>query len=299
MAPASGKNPAAGKPAIERHESSFVDESGIEIRTYSWLPAHPHAVVQIAHGLGEHAKRYEHVAQALAANGFAVYADDHRGHGETGRLQTSGDLAKLGKLGPGGLRATEAAILQFSRLIEATHPDLPLIFLGHSWGSLMGQRIVNQHPTEYAAVILTGSAYRMPGSMEAGDLNRHHKHLGTTGNEWLSRDPEVARAFATDPLCFSADVLKLFGVVDGLRLFGTPAAGIPADLPMLIASGGDDPVSVGDTIGKLAEAYRRRGLVDVKLRRYVGARHEIFNETNRDEVISDVVTWLLERFPEE
>lgn len=286
-----------GKTRAPRVESSYVDAHGIEIFTYSWLPAQPHAVVQIAHGLGEHAKRYEHVAQALVANGFAVYADDHRGHGETGRLQTGGKLEHLGKLGPGGLRATEAAILQFSGHIRETHPELPLIYLGHSWGSLMGQRILNQNPHEYAGVILSGSAYRVPGSMEAGDLNKHHKHLGDTGYEWLSRDPEVARVFAADPLCFSADVLKLFGLADGMRLFGTPADGLDPNMPLLIVSGTDDPVSVGDSIRKLADAYRKRGLRDVSLKLYPDARHEIFNETNQDEVIADVVTWLLERWP--
>ena len=287
----------SGKIQVTRADSSFIDAHGVEIRTYSWVPEHPHAVVQIAHGIGEHAKRYEHVAQALAANGFAVYADDHRGHGETGRIQTGGVLERLGKLGPGGLRAAEAAILQFSESIKQAHPDLPLTYLGHSWGSLMGQRILNRHPHEYAAVILSGSAYRVPGSMESGDLNKHHKHLGTTGFEWLSRDPEVARLFAADPLCFDADVLKLLGLRDGLRLFGKPAAGLDPNMPLLIVSGTNDPLSVGDSIRKLADAYRRRGLRDVTLRTYAGARHEIFNETNRDEVIADVVTWLIERFP--
>lgn len=287
----------SGTAAVERRDASFIDAHGVEIRTYSWVPESPHAVVQIAHGLGEHAKRYEYLAQALAANGFAVYADDHRGHGETGRLQAGGVLEKLGKLGPGGLRAAEAAILQLTAQIKETHPQLPVIYLGHSWGSLMGQRIINRHPAEYDGVILTGSAYRMPGSMESGDLNKHHRHLGTTGNEWLSRDPEVARRFAEDPLCFTADALKLFGVADGLRLFGTPAAGFAPDLPLLIVSGSDDPLSVGDSIRKLADAYRSRGLIDVTLRVYPGARHEVFNETNRDEIIADVVTWLLERFP--
>lgn len=275
----------------------FIDAHGIPITTYEWPAERPRAVVQIAHGIGEHALRYEHVARALNAAGFSVVADDHRGHGATGMAMTGGDPSRLGRLGPGGLRATEDAIVQLSDRIREEHPGLPLIFLGHSWGSLMGQRILNREPKRYAAVILTGSALRWPGAMESGDLNRRHAVPGGTGLEWLSRDPATQAAFAADPLTFDADVLRLFGLADGLRLFGRPARGLPAELPILIASGSDDPLSVGDSIRKLADAYRARGLRDVSLIVYPGARHEIFHETNRTQVIADVVAWLEQRFP--
>lgn len=302
-------NDASGQLAF-----TYTDADGVEISSYVWLPgtagrmndtdvlassalgSEPHAIVQIAHGVGEHALRYAAFAEVLASNGFAVYADDHRGHGETGRRQHGGDLSKLGRLGPGGLRAAEAAILQLTGIARERHPGLPVIMFGHSWGSLMTQRIADREPRPFDAIVLSGSAYRTPGTMESGKLNKRWHAADASGFEWLSRDPRTAEAFIADPLCFEADIAKLFGYRDAIRLFGTPAKGI-ADVPMLIISGSEDPLSKADGLHRLAAAYRARGLRDVSLRLFPEARHELLNETNRDEVIAEIVTWMLDRFP--
>lgn len=271
----------------------YTDAHGVTITYYEWSATTPKAVVQIAHGLGEYAGRYTHVAEALVAAGYSVVADDHRGHGQTGLRQYDGDRSKLGRLGPGGLRATIAAVRQLSELTREANPGVPLVLVGHSWGSLMAQILVNQRTDLYDGVVLTGTAYRSPGSMNSGDLNRRHKHLGTTGSEWLSRDTAVAEAMSTDELAFPAVVLKLFGVADGLRLFGRPARRLSPDLPVLIQVGGDDPLGGERSALKLAQSYRQRaGLKDVQTHIYPEARHEVFNELNKDEVIADLVTWL-------
>ncbi|MGK0715275.1 alpha/beta fold hydrolase [Leucobacter sp. W1153] len=275
----------------------FTDAHGITIAAYEWATADPHAVVQIAHGVGEHALRYAAFAEALRDAGFTVVADDHRGHGETGRRQWDGDLSQLGKLGPGGLRAAEAAIHQLTEIARDRYPGLPIIMFGHSWGSLMAQRIINREPRIYDGVVLSGSAKRTPMSMESGDLNKRWRGPEANGFEWLSRDPEVQRAFIADPLCFPADIIKLFGLADALRLFGTPANSVASDVPILIVAGGDDPLSRGDSLRLLADAYRIRGVRDVTMRVYPGARHELLNETNRDEAIAEIITWMLDRFP--
>ncbi|MGI8392285.1 alpha/beta fold hydrolase [Leucobacter sp. W1038] len=275
----------------------YTDAHDIQIAAYEWAADDPHAIVQIAHGVGEHALRYAAFAQALRDAGFTVVANDHRGHGETGRRQWGGDLSKLGTLGPGGLRAAEAAIHQLTDLARERHPGLPVIMFGHSWGSLMAQRIINREPRIYDGVVLSGSAKRTPMSMESGDLNKRWRGEGANGFEWLSRDPEVQRAFIADPLCFPADIIKLFGLPDALRLFGTPAASAAPDVPILIVSGSDDPLSRGDSLRLLADAYRIRGVRDVTMRVYPGARHELLNETNRDEVTAEIITWMLDRFP--
>lgn len=294
-------------------EFSYTDAEGIEISAYVWVPGSPgshtdtdviassapdeaHAIVQIAHGIGEHALRYAAFAEVLRRNGFVVYADDHRGHGETGRRQHGGDLSKLGKLGPGGLRATEAAILQLTEIARARHPELPLIMFGHSWGSLMTQRIINHNAHPFDAVVLSGSAYRTPFAMESGALNKRWHSPEANGFEWLSRDASTAEKFIADELCFAADVMQLFGFADATKLFGTPAKGV-ADVPMLIVSGSDDPLTRGNGLQKLADAYRGRGVRDVTLRVFPDARHELINETNRDEAIAEIVTWMLDRFP--
>jgi alpha-beta hydrolase superfamily lysophospholipase len=282
--------------AAERSDRTFVDAQGVTIHYYTWKAASPKGVVQLAHGLGEYATRYEQLAQALVTAGYSVYADDHRGHGRTGVEQHLGDMARMGRLGPGGLRATIEDVRQLTAIIRSENAGLPLAILGHSWGSLMLQKILNDHAGDYDAAILTGTAYRQPGSMNAGQLNAKHKHLGTTGFEWLSRDPAVSQAFLEDPLTFYADVLKLFGVADGLRLFGVPTRHIEKDLPLLIAIGSEDPLGGEKSVRTLAEKYISRSrLTDVEVVVYAGARHEIFNETNRDEVTADVIAWLDER----
>ena len=275
-----------------RGDYSYVDAQGVTIHYYVWLAGTPKAVVQLAHGLGEYATRYEPLAQDLVAAGYVVYADDHRGHGRTGLEQHGGDVTKLGKLGPGGVRATVESIRQLTAIARADHPHLPIVLLGHSLGSIFAQMILNEHADDYAAAVLTGTPYRTLRHMNSGDLNKRHAHLGTTGAEWLSRDPSVAQAFANDPLTFDAKAAKLFGLRDGLRLLGRPVA-LSRDLPILIQIGDEDPLGGPKSVQLLAEAYRRRGgLTDVTLDIYPGARHEVFNETNRDEVVNDLVTWL-------
>ena len=276
-----------------RREHEYVDAEGITIHYYVWNAAKPRAIVQLAHGLGDHAARYEELAQQLVQNGYTVYADDHRGHGRTGLAQHGGDRSKLGRLGAGGLRATLAALHQFTGIIQNDHPGTPIVFIGHSWGSLLGQQLINDHIADFAAVVLTGTAYRTPLHMAAGDLNKHHKSLGTTGYEWLSRDPESVAAFAADELTFTADALKLFGAVDGLRLFGRPKKALDADVPLLIMIGEEDSLGGERSVQLLAESYvRRGGLTRVEVNVYEGARHEIFNETNRVEVYADLLHWL-------
>ncbi|WP_368497818.1 alpha/beta hydrolase [Herbiconiux sp. A18JL235] len=280
--------------------ASFVDEVGVEITYYAWTVEHPKAVVQIAHGLGEHGRRYEALARDLNAAGYSVYVADQRGHGATGLAQHGGDRSRLGRLGVGGLQATVDDIRQLGVEIAREHPEVPLVLLGHSWGSLMVQILVNSPAlVHYDAVVLSGTAYRMPGHMDGGDLTRKHRPAGArsgNGFEWLSRDVEAQQRAASDELMFPAEVLKLFGVLDGLRLFGRPAKRLAADRPLLILAGDDDTLGGQRSTLKLAEAYRRRSrLSDVTVRVYPDARHEVFNETNRDEVVADLVAWLDER----
>jgi alpha-beta hydrolase superfamily lysophospholipase len=159
------------------------------------------------------------------------------------------------------------------------------------------QMILNKHSDEYDAAVLSGTAYRMLGSMDSGyNLNKRHAHLGTTGAEWLSRDPAVAQAFVDDDLTTLTPLPKLFGPIDAARLLGRPARSLARDLPLLIQVGGDDPLGGAASARRLEQAYRARsGLTDVTTIVYPDARHEIYNETNRAEVMADLTAWLDER----
>lgn len=280
----------------------YTDAHGVAI-VYDVHPATsaPRGVVQLLHGVGEHAGRYAEVIAGLTADGFTVYADDHRGHGRTGLLQ-HGDPAHLGRLGKGGMPATVAALRQLTELIRAENPDLPLILLGHSWGSFLAQILVNDDPAAYDAVVLTGTALRWPGSLNSGALNAPWKGPDATGREWLSSDPAVGEAFGADPLTTDRPLLALFGPIDAARLFGRPKKALReqrgADLPVLIMVGREDTVGGPRSAHRLARAYRERsGFDDITTLVYPGARHEVFNEVQQADVRADLLAWLDARFP--
>lgn len=273
--------------------AEFVDAHGISI-VYDVYTAEgePRGVVQLLHGVGEHAGRYGAVIADLTAAGFHVYADDHRGHGRTG-IRQHGGPEKLGRLGRGGLRAAVAACWQLTGIIRTQHPELPLVLLGHSWGSFLSQMLVNQHPEAYDAVVLTGSALRTPGDLNAAPLNARWAGPDAHGLEWLSRDPAVWDAFRDDPLTTETPLLKLFGPIEALRLYGRPARDLGRDIPVLLMVGGDDPVGGPRSVHKLADAYRTRsGLTDVTTLVYPDARHEVFHELQANTVRADLLAWL-------
>ncbi|MBT9553918.1 MAG: alpha/beta hydrolase [Hydrogenophaga sp.] len=281
--------------------SSFLsDADGTQVATYTWadVAGPPAGVVQIAHGLAEHGERYDRFARALNAAGFVVHAVDHRGHGRT----ADGRLGDFGAAGFGGLIADVA---QFGAALRAQHGGLPVFLVGHSMGSFAAQAAMLDHASTWSGVVLSGStALDMlaagmanapadaPAGLEAFNAGFEHR----TGYEWLSRDAAEVDAYVANPWCgweVPADVIPaLFApaprVADPALL-----AGIRSDLPVLIASGDADPLAGGGAlIQLLGQRYRDAGLVDVTVKLYPGARHEILNESNRDEVTADIVAWL-------
>jgi alpha-beta hydrolase superfamily lysophospholipase len=277
---------------------SFKDDFGVEIMFYEWPVANPKAVVQIAHGLGEHARRYDQMAATLNKAGFSVYADDHRGHGQTGLNQLENkQIKRLGNLGPGGMAATYKQVADFSKLIKAENPNRPLVLLGHSWGSFIAQKIINKYSDMYDAVILSGSALTMPGYLATGDFNKVWKKLpGSTGYEWLSRDVEIQNKFVEDPLTFLAAAAQVLGVKNSLLMFGKPSKDVRRDVPILVQVGEADPIGGEYSNKALVEAYRKNsGIDDIELFVYHECRHEIYNELNKDAIIEDLVTWVNQR----
>lgn len=273
---------------------TFVDADGVTIHYTTWSAGAPRAIVQISHGQGDHSQRYAELAVELASKGFVVYADDHRGHGETWREQWGGDESKLGFLGPRGVDGAIDSINQLTHIARSEHPTLPLIFLGHSMGSLFGQIALDRGVLDADLVIWSGTALRTPFTMNAGNLNAQFAHLGETGNEWLNRDVTAHHAFRDDPLTFKADTIKQFGLGDALKLLGLPK---PAheDVPLLIIQGAADALGNEKSVAALAARYVKAGYTDVELIVYAGARHEILFETNRSEVWNDVLSWIDDR----
>jgi alpha-beta hydrolase superfamily lysophospholipase len=238
------------------------------------------------------------MAATLNRAGFSVYADDHRGHGQTGLKQLENkQIKRLGNLGSGGMQATYKQVADFSKLIKSENPNRPLVLLGHSWGSFIAQKLINKYSDMYDAVVLSGSALTMPGYLATGDFNKVWKKLpGSTGYEWLSRDQQIQAAFVSDPLTFLAQAMQVFGVKNSLALFGTPSRQIRSDLPILVQVGEADPIGGEYSNKALVEAYRKNASIDdIELFVYHECRHEIYNELNKEAIIEDLVSWVNER----
>ena len=277
---------------------------GTALATYSWdtLPGGqpPRGVVQLAHGLAEHSARYDRLATALNAAGFLVHSTDHRGHGRS-IVEVPGDF------GAAGFEGLIADVAAFGASLASAEPHLPLFLVGHSMGSFAAQSVILSHSAQYHGVVLSGSTAidvlaagmaeaatqaDAPPGLEAFNVGFEHR----TGYEWLSRDEAEVDLYVADPLCGfdlpEATVPALFAA-GGQLADPAELARIRPDLPILIASGSDDPLAGGgELVQLLGQRYRDAGLADVTVIVYPGARHEICNETNRDEVTADVVGWL-------
>ncbi|WP_183086566.1 alpha/beta fold hydrolase [Mycetocola zhadangensis] len=267
---------------------TVVDADGVTIYYYVWSAQNPKAVIHLSHGVGEHARRYAPLARELNAAGYTVIAHDHRGHGQTGIHHLG-----MGKLGDRNIRAAIDAAQFVGERIRDEHSELPLVLLAHSWGSMMAQKIINRAGI-YDAVVLSGSSLAIPGVVAAGNYNRRWKSPTATGLEWLSRDESVWAAFSADEFNFDIAVTPVWTPAQAFFvLVGLPPKKMPRDIPMLIQGGSDDPLGGTRGLTLLRNAYVKRAkLSDVTLKIYPGARHEIYNETNRDEIIADLVEWL-------
>ncbi len=276
----------------------YTSSDGAQITAYRWdPPGEPRAVIQLTHGMGEHALRYDYVARALNDADFVVYAQDHRGHG------ASADPDALGDLGQGSWTALVDDIGLLSARIRAEHPGLPLILLGHSMGSFAVQQYLLDHGADVDGVVLTGTA-AIDVLEPALDLNQPLDLVmfnaafqpARTDFDWLSRDETIVDAYIADPYCgFGTDPESTKLMFLGARRVADPAqvAAMPSDLPVYIAVGEADPVNGGlALLTPLTDRYAAAGLTDVTVRIYPGARHEILNETNRDDVIGELIGWI-------
>ena len=280
---------------------SYRSADGSRLRGYRWAgPAGEpvRGVVVLVHGMGEHLRRYDHVAEALTSAGFVVYGHDHRGHGAS-----LSDTDQPGHLGHGGWPAlVDDLNLAVSRA-KSDHPGLPVVIVAHSMGSFATQQFLLDRGADVDAVALTGTAaldllepaLDLSADLELSAFNAAFQPA-RTDFDWLSRDESVVDAYIADPWCgFGIDAESVKGMFTGARRLADPAEleRIPSDLPVYIAVGSKDPVN-GDLalLWPLVDRYRAAGLTDVTVRVYEDGQHEVFNETNRADVIDDLLRWL-------
>lgn len=287
---------------------TFVDRDGVEITYRRWLPVGtPHAIVQIAHGASEHSERYDRFARYLAERGYAVYADDHRGHGLTAKA------TGVGRGGPRGWDGMVDDLLELGDIARADVGELPLVLFGHSMGSFLAQLFIQRHGDTLAGVVLSGSAGGLAGVADTiaaletlpaddpapifGPLNAAFEPARTPF-DWLSRDPDEVDKYVADPMCGDDAPLTIGFVIDMMRHAAETwdpenERKVPTTLPVLLITGEADPVSENAaTVRELEARYRANGVTDVTGLYYAEARHELLNETNRDDVQRDVAEWL-------
>ena len=291
-------------------QGAFEDADGVEVAYRRVVPTQPRGIVLVLHGASEHGGRYDRFARELAEHGWAAYAPDHRGHGRT--AASSG----RGRMGPGGADGLLRDVDQLRGLAVEEVGDLPVVVFGHSMGSLVAIGYIERSGTGLAGCILSGNGGIAEGLADLATMVRQVAEGGMadepmdalspfnepfeparTPYDWLSRDAAEVDAYIADPDCgdelpltygFLAEIMELGATSTTPEGLGT----IPADLPLLLVTGDQDPVSNdAANVRVLEQALRDRGL-DVTAHYYEGARHEVLNETNRAEVQTDIVRWL-------
>lgn len=301
-------------------EFTFPSSDGVHsISASLWLPEAepPRAVVQIIHGVAEYAGRYDTLARFLADHGFAVCGDDHLGHGRTA-MQDS----RFGYFAShDGWTLVVADERTLRQQMGERFPDLPYFLLGHSMGSFMARTYLCRYPGEVSGALLSGTGQESALAVAAGKLlasligrlrgfdhssalvnslalgayNRQFAPNRTTA-DWISRDEAVVDAYLKDPLCSFIPTVGLYrDMLGGLQYISSRRALSQMDpaTPVYLFSGDRDPVgSNGKGVETVCGYFRDCGTKDLTMKLYPGGRHEMFNELNRDEVLSDVLAWL-------
>lgn len=275
----------------------------------------PKAVVMIAHGMAEHSGRYARLATALVEAGFAVYAHDQRGHGRSAEHGIVGHYADQH-----GWSKVVNDLACINHHIRHQYRDTPIFLLAHSMGSYIGQAYLMQHSCSLQGAILSGSNYQPVSLYRAAELIARFERWrqGPTGRsalleflsfgsfnkafkpnrtpfDWLSRDPAEVDKYIADPLCgFRCTNQLWLDLLQGLQHITPHAKLVQIDnnLPLLVIGGECDPVSQGKRLKTLANALCNAGSNNLQVKIYPNARHELFNETNRDDVTTDVINWL-------
>ncbi len=275
---------------------------GVTLKAYRWDPSgEPRAIVQLSHGMGEHALRYAPLAQRLADEGYVVYAHDHRGHGAT-----AGSPDAYGLLGETGWDELVRDLGRVGQAAKDDRPGLPLALVAHSMGSFAAQQFALDHSRDLSALVLSGTAAidLMAAGMDLDapmDLSAFNGAFQPqrTDFDWLTRDEAQVDAYIADPQCgFGIDVPGSRAMFAGATPVADPErlTGMRHDLPVYVVVGTMDPVNNGLAFAEeLVRRYEAAGLEDVTFVSHPGARHEVFNETNRDEVVAGLVAWLGER----
>jgi acylglycerol lipase len=263
----------------------------------AWLPLDPaRAAVIIVHGLHEHSSRYAHVGIRLAAAGYAAYAADHRGHGRSGGRR--GNIERMTSI--------VDDLSSFVLFAAQRHPGVPVFMVGHSLGGLIALHYATQpHATQprvlLAGLVVSGPAVEVTAGSAlqrrlAGLLSELVPNLGVAAlsTEQISRDPAVVQAYHEDPLVYRGKIKARTGAEILAAMEGLPARLPRLALPLLLLHGTDDRICAltGSTM-----VHDTVSSADKTLHRYEGLYHEVFNEPEREQILTDLLRWLDQHLP--
>ncbi len=280
-----------------------------------WEVKNPVAVLQIVHGMAEHSKRYTDFAAFLNKNGISVYAADHRGHGKNIE-----NISDKGKIGAFGLERIADDQIKLTKFIKAENLNTPLFILGHSMGSFISQKMIQNNPQlklnglllsgsngsfglelilgKYLArlIMLFGKERPSPLLDFLSFLSYNKKTEKKTSYDWLSSDQLAVKNYIKDPLCGGVlpanFYFSLFSLINS-TLNGKNFRKMPNSMPVFIVSGSSDPFGkYGKGIESLYNKYVRSGVEDITIKLYKNSRHEVLNEINRLEVYQDILSWI-------
>jgi len=303
--------------------STYKTIDGETIFYYKW-PSNKNkplrGIVQVSHGVGEHAGRYQSIAEKLQNEGFEVYANDHRIHGKS--VKNHDYLGYYD--GDNYFSDAIKDMRQLTEIIKKEHPNTKIILFGHSMGSLLSREYVTEYRNDLEALILSGTASFMKGlgpvgllsANILGKINGKHRSNELLKNlfftqfnkkfkpnrtkvDWISSDEHQVDLFEADPLRVEDFSLSVFrDILKGSKKINKTETfkNTPKNLPILIFSGDKDPVGeMGKGVKKVAIEYEKAGIKDLTLKLYEGGRHEMLNEINKKEVEQDVINWLNHR----
>ena len=298
--------------------STFRSRDGIhKIRYHVWFPeAEPVGVVQIAHGMAEYARRYEPFAEFLVGHGFVVCANDHLGHG--GSVSAPSELGYFSR--ENGWENVVKDMHSLTKIMKQSYPDLPYFLFGHSMGSFLARAYTTWFGSELTGAVYCGTIGPVKGSevmlLAVNAAKRKHRdefYRSSTLNkaafgsynkkiadartdfDWLTRDREIVDAYINDDLCGFVFTLNGFENLGKLMWFISQEkwfSSVRKDLPIMLIAGDADPVGgYGEGVKKVFNKLISYSAA-ARIRLYEGARHELTNEINRDEVFGDVLDFL-------
>ncbi len=305
---------------VETQEFTFPSSDGVhQIWAQWWRPGEgtPRGVLQLVHGISEYIGRYDAFARTMARQGWAVVGHDHLGHGRTVR-----DPSEFGWFADrDGWRYVLRDTRNLRLLAGQAYPGVPYFILGHSMGSFVTRGYLLAYPGTVDGAVLSGTGQesaaavgaakvlsgllsrtmgprgrsKLINALSLGAYNRSFRP-NRTGADWICRDPAVVDAYTADPFCqFLPSVSMYHDMMTGLQMLVRPEnlKRLDPDTPVYLFAGDRDPVGAnGAGVQKVAGLFRQYGVKDVTVKLYPGGRHEMLNETNKEQVYADTSAWL-------